>query len=61
MSKGSARRPAEVPSEVVDANWDNIFGKKDKPEAKDIVDQSKKDSSCTQATSDGDGVVVSSL
>lgn len=30
MSKGSARRPAEVPSEVVDANWDNIFGKKDK-------------------------------
>jgi hypothetical protein len=26
--KGSGRRPSEVSKEVVDANWDRIFGKK---------------------------------
>lgn len=26
--KGSGRRPSEVSREVVDANWDRIFGKK---------------------------------
>lgn len=26
--KGSVRRPAQVSSEVVDANWERVFGKK---------------------------------
>lgn len=26
--KGSGRRPSDVPKEVVDSNWERIFGKK---------------------------------
>ncbi len=29
MSKGSSRRPQQVPTKQVDDNWDAIFGKKD--------------------------------
>lgn len=31
MSKGSSRRPAQVPKETVDANWNRIFPKPPKP------------------------------
>lgn len=27
--KGSTQRSSQVPKDVVDQNWDNIFGKKD--------------------------------
>ncbi len=28
--KGSARRPSEIPQEIIDDNWDRIFGKKER-------------------------------
>lgn len=30
MSKGSARRPIQIPRSEFEENWDAIFGKKDK-------------------------------
>lgn len=38
--KGSGRRPAAVSKEVVDNNWDNIFGKKhDKRQQEESIPQ----------------------
>jgi hypothetical protein len=31
MSKGSQRRPREIPPEDYDSAWDRIFGNKKKP------------------------------
>jgi parvulin-like peptidyl-prolyl isomerase len=54
MSKGSRRRPTKVPTEVVDNNYEAIFGKyvplymrkqildEPKPEVKDDLEEYKK-------------------
>jgi hypothetical protein len=34
MSKGSNRRPSQVPQKKVDENWERIFGKKKKDNRK---------------------------
>lgn len=34
--KGSTQRASQVPREVVDTNWENIFGKKDAPLPEDV-------------------------
>ena len=39
--KGSGRRPSEVSKEVVDANWDRIFSKKNTNVDNDIEKYSK--------------------
>lgn len=42
--KGSRQRPASVPREKFEQNWDAIFGKKkeDKPEKSDTGDKKNK-------------------
>ena len=35
MSKGSGRRPSQIPEEQEQKNWEQIFGKKQKPEPKE--------------------------
>lgn len=37
--KGSAQRPTQVPQDVVDTNWENIFGKKPKVESTPLYDE----------------------
>ncbi len=37
--KGSAQRPSQVPIEIVDENFERIFGKKPK---KELTDQQKE-------------------
>lgn len=37
MSKGSARRPAQVDAQTLDDNWQRIFGNKQEP----VIDAGK--------------------
>lgn len=41
MSKGSSRRPKEIPAEQFDKNWDQIFGKRKSNDPKTPQDQAK--------------------
>jgi hypothetical protein len=43
--KGSGRRPSEVSKEVVDANWDRIFGKKNTEAGNQIEEKLDKSAS----------------
>lgn len=47
--KGSTRRPSEVATDVVDNNWDRIFGKKAPEPADSALEKNNEQPACRNA------------